>query len=336
MYKQSSTIARLVLAAAVIVSTALPVAAQNKMLPMEPIHEIGASVQPSYEGWWKNADGSYSVLLGYFNRNSQEEPDIPVGANNHIDPGGPDYGQPTHFLPRRHWGVFALQLPKDFPVDKKLIWTIVANGQTMSVPLGINPLWNITPLSEIGIGNTPPTVSFDDKGAQPSFGPHGTTVARTAKVGEAMPITIWASDDDKSIRRPPPSPGSPRAAATAAAPPPAAEPTPDQIAAIAAAAGVDAATAAEFLSSRSVGVTFEKYRGPGEIKFAAAKPKVEKLPNGTIPKKDAFNGKVSTTATFSEPGEYIIRADVIDSSGEGGSGFLCCWTNSYLKVTVTK
>src|SRR5216117_2703897 len=55
--------------------------------------------------------------------------DIPAGPNNRIEPGGPDQGQPTHFLPRRQWGVFTITVPKDFG-DKKLTWTLVANGQT--------------------------------------------------------------------------------------------------------------------------------------------------------------------------------------------------------------
>ena len=43
---------------------------------------------------------------------------------------------------------------------------------------------------------------------------------------------------------------------------------------------------------------------------------------------------VNTTATFSLPGEYIIRIEGNDSSGVGGGGFQCCWTTAYLKVNV--
>ena len=68
---------------------------------------------------------------------------------------------------------------------------------------------------------------------------------------------------------------------------------------------------------------WSKYRGPGDVTFSNARPSVEK------------DGKVSTTATFSLPGEYIIRAQVNDRSGEGGGGFQCCWTNAHVKVTVS-
>jgi hypothetical protein len=34
------------------------------------------------------------------------------------------------------------------------------------------------------------------------------------------------------------------------------------------------------------------------------------------------------------PGEYIIRIQGNDSTGDGGGGFECCWSNAYVKVTV--
>ena len=43
---------------------------------------------------------------------------------------------------------------------------------------------------------------------------------------------------------------------------------------------------------------------------------------------------VTATATFSAPGEYLLRVQANDESGEGGGGFQCCWTNTYVKVTV--
>ena len=41
-------------------------------LPLEPLHESGTSVTGAFEGWFKNADGSFSLLLGYFNRNTKQ------------------------------------------------------------------------------------------------------------------------------------------------------------------------------------------------------------------------------------------------------------------------
>ena len=81
---------------------------------IEPPHDSGQGVTPAYEGWFPNSDGSFSLLFGYYNRNVKQELDIPIGPENRIEPGGPDQGQPTHFLTRRRWGIFTVTVPKDF------------------------------------------------------------------------------------------------------------------------------------------------------------------------------------------------------------------------------
>ena len=50
--------------------------------------------------------------------------------------------------------------------------------------------------------------------------------------------------------------------------------------------------------------------------------------------KTEFTGKFSTTATFSEEGDYILRVVANDWTGEGGRGFQCCWSNAMVKVAV--
>ena len=75
----------------------------------------------------------------------------------------------------------------------------------------------------------------------------------------------------------------------------------------------------------TVGMTvlWAKYRGPGSVQFAESQTKLA-------------GGKATTTATFSEPGDYILHAVVDDGSGEsaGNFGYHCCWTNTQVKVTV--
>ena len=65
----------------------------------------GQSVTPAFEGWYQNPDGTFNLSWGYMNRNYEERLDIPVGPGNRLEPGPPDQGQPTHFLPRRQTGV---------------------------------------------------------------------------------------------------------------------------------------------------------------------------------------------------------------------------------------
>ncbi len=209
----------------------------------EPRRGFGDSVTGAYEGWFYNPDGSRSFLVGYYNRNSHQELDIPIGPNNHIDPGGPDMGQPTHFLTGRQWGMFAVAVPKDFKPTDSVVWTIVANGQTTSIPLRTENDYVMSPFSEIAVGNTPPIVKFDPAGKTVQ-GPIGTLAMAsmvTGTVDKPVPLTVWASDDQKYT----------------------------------------SGTSAPLSQQRSpVTVTWSKYRGPGKVTFEKAKPDLEKLPTG--------------------------------------------------------
>lgn len=264
---------------------------QARPLPAEPTHDTGQSVTGAFEGWFKNSDGSFSLLFGYFNRNQRQELDIPAGADNRFDPGLPDRGQPTHFLTGRQWGVFTVTVPPDFGT-KKLTWTITANHLTAVIPAKIDPLWEISPFSEPGMGNTPPVVRFAQGGPSlqgPAEGPKLFSAALSAKVGIPVTLTAWVADDAKL------GPGQ-----KAPANPP-------------------------------VTLTWSKYRGPGEVTFSDAKPRVEK---DSQPAGAAFSGEGSTTATFSEPGDYALLVVANDWSGDGGRGFQCCWTPAHVKVSV--
>ena len=121
---------------------------------MEPLHDSGQSVTGAFEGWFQNPDGTFSILFGYFNRNLKEELDIPIGPNNRIEPGGPDRGQPTHFLTRRQWGVFTVTVPKDFG-DQQTHLDAGGQQQTTVIPASLNPLWEISPFHEEGMRQYP-------------------------------------------------------------------------------------------------------------------------------------------------------------------------------------
>jgi hypothetical protein len=164
-------------------------------LPLEPSRDSGASVTGAFEGWFKNADGTFSLLLGYYNRNQKQEVDVPIGSNNQIEPGGPDRGQPTHFIPGRGWGLFAVRVPADFGANK-ITWSITANGKTTVIPASLKPDYEISPFIEAAVGNTPPVLRFEEKG--PSVqGPQGLVVERTAKPEIPLLLTVWVSDDAK-------------------------------------------------------------------------------------------------------------------------------------------
>ncbi len=163
--------------------------------PLSPARERGQSVTPAFEGWYKNADGTFSLSFGYHNRNSEERVEIPLGAANFIRPAPFDGGQPTSFSPRRHWGVFAVKVPADFGT-KRLTWTLVIRGDSVTIPGSLARQWEIDALQgEAGSGNTPPRLKFapgDAEGAGPG-GAMGSP--RQASVGTPMRLDVWASDD---------------------------------------------------------------------------------------------------------------------------------------------
>src|SRR3954454_21465852 len=162
-------------------------------LPLEPQRERGVSITPAYEGWYANPDGSFSLLLGYYNRNAKETLDIPVGPNNKIEPGDPDQGQPTHFETGRQWGVFTIKVPKDFG-NKAVTWTIVSNGEQQAIPFTLNKGYPITPYKELGMGNQPPVLAFSQGGAKLTGPPLGVAGPFTGPVNQPIPVTVWVED----------------------------------------------------------------------------------------------------------------------------------------------
>lgn len=180
-------------------------------VPLAPPSSRGMTVTPVYEGWFQNPDGSYSLSFGYFNRNFEEVLEIPVGPDNNFSPGAANRGQPTQFQPRRHWGVFVVNVPEDFGYER-LVWTVKIRGQTFSIPGSLNRDWELDALSgEAHSGNRPPTISFHSGGPEGS-GPAGTTGApMTARIGEPLAITVWTADDGKASGavRDPGEPGQP-------------------------------------------------------------------------------------------------------------------------------
>lgn len=79
-------------------------------------------------------------------------------------------------------------------------------------------------------------------------------------------------------------------------------------------------------------LTWAKFRGPGTVAFTSKQPRIDTSEGqGSAA---ALSRKASTTATFSEPGEYMLLVQANDWTGRGGDGFQCCWTNAQVKVSV--
>jgi len=172
-----------------------PVAAVQQ-IPLPPRSATGLTVTPAFEGWYENDDGTYSLSFGYYNRNSDEVVEIPLGSDNMLGPVGLPQNQPTRFEDGRHWGTFVVRVPADFG-EQEVTWTLKVKGQTFMVPGHLRPEWAIDALGGGAHGNTPPVLQFE-RGGPEVVGPGASGFVfgplRTS-VGEPVEITLYANDD---------------------------------------------------------------------------------------------------------------------------------------------
>ena len=205
------TTAGFVVASLLLSSAASPVSAQvnRRDVPIatqpQQRFDAGQDIQPIYEGWTRNDDGSFSLHFGYLNRNHREQPNVPIGPNNYFSPGDQDREQPTHFYPRTHRYQFSVRVPADMGTsfEDGLVWTVTHNGSAQQAIGWLKPEWEIevntiTSNLRTGFGrskaelyaNASPTVTVG--AAQP-----------TVTVGEPLTLTAVLTDDELPTRKPP-------------------------------------------------------------------------------------------------------------------------------------
>src|SRR5438067_10084231 len=159
----------------------------------------GQDVVPYFEGWIHNKDGSFDLVFGYFNRNWEEELAIPAGADNIVEPGGPDRAQPTYFLPRRQGWVYRVRVPGDF--GKGVVtWTIRANGKTEKAYGELLPVEEITERIIMTRGNLNP--GDDDPNKPPTI---AIVSASTASVDPPFAFALTAAVSDDGLPKPRPA-----------------------------------------------------------------------------------------------------------------------------------
>ena len=236
----------------------------------------GQDVSPVFNGWERNPDGTFSMWFGYFNRNYEEEVDLPIGPENSFDLGSGDQGQPTHFYTRSRWWVFKVVVPKDWPADKRLVWTLTNRGRTNVAKGWLEPEWEVDkllisadavadpftgslgrPVSDsIIAGNTPPII----KGS----------AAQSISLPAAAALTVSVTDDGLPKLRPAETSGEGRIGR-----------------------GV-----------QGVRVRWILYRGPRKVQF---NPELSPFVYGKPLTSE-------TRVTFEVPGDYRIRAIASDGA----------------------
>src|SRR5215475_12980142 len=156
----------------------------------------GQNVVPYFEGWIKNPDGTFDLVFGYFNRNWKEELVIEPGPDNNVEPGGPNSGQPTFFLPRRQRWVYRLRVPADFG-NKEVVWTLTAHGRTEKAFGNLLPAQEINDRVVMSNGNLDP--GEGDPNEPPSI-----KILPTQNASVSAPVTITAAVVDDGLPKPRP------------------------------------------------------------------------------------------------------------------------------------
>ena len=247
----------------------------------------GQDIAPVYEGFRRNADGSFDLLFGYYNRNWEEEIDVAIGRDNSLEPGGPDQGQPAHFFPRRNQFVFSVRVPADFG-NREIVWSLKSNGVTNTAYGTLRPAYAVDDgvmsanCGASGVTGYRPDIVGN---RAPELAVQGQTTL-IAKVGVPITLTAVATDDGRPTRRPMP---------------------------------VALAGQSHTLPNSATGlrVSWFLYRGPGPVVFDPPQTKVwqDVRDGGNSPWSAGWepppippDNQWIVQATFSEAGTYVLRA----------------------------
>jgi len=279
----------------------------------------GQSIHPSFEGWWPNNDGSFTLWFGYMNSNWEEELDFPIGSENYFSIAEPntlddltveafdaataDRGQPTHFYPRRNPFLFTVQVPADFG-EREVVWTLTSHGRTNRAFATLSADYRMDPQvlsTEVGGAFG----SLDDRlrtNLPPDLAVEGG-MQRSAKVGEPLTLIASANDPDNFPER------SDRGQ------------LPKDLDEFYTTAGVGSSVVS---SAPGVRLSWIVFRGPAD--HAMFEPIQMKAwmdtrvwgnspwsPPYILPEPPAGN-RWENTVTFRQPGEYTLRAVASDGA----------------------
>jgi hypothetical protein len=260
----------------------------------------GQDIQPVFEGWTPNDDGSYNFLFGYINRNYTDRPAVPVGERNFFSPGEPDRGQTTYFYPRLHRYQFTVPVPASWGPEDELVWTVIEMGSEQKAFGWLQPEWEIdvnTFTSNLGTGFGR---GFEELYANGFPLVTVSASATSVAVGASVTLTAEVTDDELPTAVPEPDPDRPRRREPALVAPEDAPDIPDNIK----------------LYERPrpprnhISVYWAVHRGPADGSFE---------PSGFTKWEEGMPGDgwtaatITSEVTFDTPGEYTLRAFVSDA-----------------------
>ena len=271
----------------------------------------GLTVIPIFEGVYENEDGSVTYSFGYLNRNTDEVVETAIGEGNFIEPAEYNGVQPTTFQTGRNTGVFTVTVPASAR-DGEVWWHIKSGeNEILKVPGRRDRLGYTLDRKPRPAGSLAPVI-WATEGGPRGTDPMALFVEEVLTVKAGAPLTLTVSAEDLSVR----------------------DMTDDRNA-----KGIPLrAYWSKFQGPIGAEVTFERHPSspePEPVTEAAARRGAKPAgPNET--KMIGGKGTANVLATFTQPGDYLIRTmvdnwDAIDST----EADQCCWSNMYQKITVT-
>ena len=294
------------LAMAVLVS-ASPLRAQRQpqQRPLGPQPDVELRVAPFFDGFYTNPDGTITFSFGYSNLNRGETVEIPLGPDNVIQPKEFDGRQPTSFPPvvadAPDGGGAAGRGRPDRRDRERGVFTV-------TVPAGFSGdvVWTLRHRGQ--------TYSVPARAKNSAYS------LRWPMAMGSMPPLLRFRPDGPAGRGPSGIDAGPLQASVGA-------PLSVSVSIV-----DDSKREKEPIEVKAPGanpkaalnVTWYKHSGPGPVAFAPAKQPIRNC-----------KGTATTSATFKQPGEYVIRVRA-DNFGrvDTSAGNQCCWTNGYMKVSV--
>ena len=206
----------------------------------------GQSIQPVFEGWSRNPDGTIAMWFGYLNRNYEERLNIPTGPDNGFN--GEDMGQNEVFEPRRSRFAFKVDVPENFPKDRDLVWTLKSNGVELKAYGSLWPVWELDQNTISANRGSRTAIDFDEP---PNAAPRvvNPPPRQTVEAGKPLSLSLAVEDDGN------PQPRADRGASVA---------------------GIKGPPAERPLNE-ALRVSWVQWRGPGVAKFD---PKVARVVDG--------------------------------------------------------
>lgn len=276
----------------------------QRQRPLTPLPPDGLRVAPFFDGWYENRDGTIALSFGYSNLNRNELVEIPLGPDNFIQPKEYDGRQPTSFppvLPTAGGDGSGAPGNADRRQRERGVFTVTVpagfRGDVVWTLRYQGQTYSVPGRTRVGAYRLQWPMAMGSVPPLLRFSPTGTTGRGPMGIqADAQRVTAGAA--------------LPLTVWTNDDSEREQEPVP-----VKQRAGGKAA----------INVNWYKHSGPGEVVFTPPRTPIAEL-----------QGMAATSAVFKQPGEYVIRVRA-DNFGrvDTSPGNQCCWTNGYVRVTVT-